>query len=120
METPGLWIPDRRYAASGMTAEISEWLVFAGRSADAPQPVARRAQIRARAATHEVAVGEAEARDRAAEARLAGALEVEAGLERQAADRGAVAVAVGPQRPGGQHHVAARPVAANLDIARHR
>src|SRR4029079_12908548 len=68
----------------------------------------------------EIAVGKAQTGNRAAEAYLAGALDVEAGLKRQAADRGAKAVAVGPQRTGRQNHIAAWSVAAGLDVTRDR
>src|SRR5436190_16836207 len=70
--------------------------------------------------TLEITIGEAQAGDRAAEAHVTGALEIEARLERQAAQRGAIAIATGPQRAGRQHHEAARTVAADLDVARDR
>src|SRR3954452_7094304 len=94
-------------------------LVFAARrGADATQPIGRCGlQIRSGAAPYEIAVGKAESRDRAAEAHLAGPVEIEAGLERQAADRRAVAVAARSQRAGRQHHIAARSLAAGLDVA---
>src|ERR1041385_5080175 len=57
------------------------------------------------AATVEIAIGEAEARNRAAEAVIAGAVDVEARLERNAAQRGAILVAVHPQPAGWQHHL---------------
>src|SRR5262249_43422725 len=68
----------------------------------------------------EVAIGEAEAGDGAAEAHLAGAVDVEARLERNATERRAVAITAGAQRAGRKHHIAAWPGAARLDVARHR
>src|SRR6185312_15907311 len=65
----------------------------------------------------ELAGGEAEAGDRAAEARLAGALEAEAGLHRQAAQRGAHGLALHPQRAGRQVRIAHRARALELDRA---
>src|SRR4051812_36768132 len=73
--------------------------------------------VRPRAAALKIAIGKAKAGERAAEADLAGAVKIEAGLERKAAHRGAIAVAVGPQRTGRQHHKALRSAAADPDIA---
>src|SRR5690348_16632900 len=76
----------------------------------------RRARLMAR----ELARGKAEAGHRTAEARLAGLLEVEAGLDRQAAQGRADRLALHPQRARRQVRVARRARALELDRADHR
>src|SRR5581483_2624072 len=71
-------------------------------------------------ATHELARGEGQAGDRAAERIRRGALEPEARLERQAAHRGTNAVGFNADGIGRQHGLAPRSTAANLDGAHHR
>ena len=73
-------------------------------------------EFRTAAPALEVAIGEAEPGTDAAEALGAGLLQVEAGLERQALDRGADRLALDPQGVGRQHRVAGRPRAAELDV----
>src|ERR1700722_2481899 len=66
----------------------------------------------------EIAIGEAHARDRAAERDLVLLVEIEARLERQASDRGANRLAANLQRIAWQTHVTDRAGAAELHRAR--
>ena len=71
-----------------------------------------------RALMAEIAIGEAHARHRAAEAALVLLVEIEAGLERNALDRGADGLAANLQRIAGKPHVAHRAGAGKLHRAR--
>src|SRR5688572_8384357 len=65
----------------------------------------------------EVAIGEAHAGNRAAEAALVSLFKIEAGLERNALDRGAHGLAADLQGIAGQPHVTGRACARELDRA---
>jgi DNA polymerase-3 subunit epsilon len=69
-------------------------------------------------AAREVAIGEADPRDRAAEALLIGLVDLEARLDRQAAQRCAIVLTFDLQRSGRQLDVARRSGAADLNTAR--
>src|SRR6267154_2441663 len=71
-------------------------------------------------AAGEVAIGEAQAPNRAAEALWIGLVDIEARLHRKSAHRGADRLALSPHRSGRQHHIADRSAAAELDRARDR
>ncbi len=66
----------------------------------------------------EFAIGESHARHRAAEALVVHLVQVEAGLERHAAQRGADRLTANLQRVAGQTDVAHRPGAVELHRAR--
>src|SRR5260370_5732246 len=68
----------------------------------------------------EVARGEAQAPDRAAEALWICLVDIEAQLHRKPAHRGADRLALSPHRSWRQHHIADRSAAAELDRARDR
>src|SRR5258705_5675714 len=81
--------------------------------ADVARAHRRAVEVGPGAAASEVAIGETQPRNRAAERHLAGAVDIEAGLEREAAQRGAVTVALHLQGSGGQHDLAPRAAAAD-------
>ena len=68
-------------------------------------------------AAGEVAIGEAQSRNRAAEALRIGLVDLEARLDRQAAHRCAIGLAFDLERSGRQHDIMGRSVAAQLDVA---
>ena len=63
----------------------------------------------------EIAIGEAHARDGAAERAIVALVEIEARLERKTLDRGTNGLAANLQRIAGQAHMADRARAAELD-----
>src|ERR1700720_91493 len=104
-----------------MTGRAAALLVLLGardRARRRPRLVAPRAHAGVELAAGEIAIGDdAEARKRAAEAPLAGAIEIEARVERHALDRGADSLAPGLQRAGREPHRAHRAGAVKLDGA---
>src|SRR5579883_392610 len=71
-------------------------------------------------AAGEIAIGEVEARERAAEALRVGLVDIEAGMERNPVDRRAGLVALRPHGAGRKGHKANGPAAAKLNGAGNR
>ena len=113
----------QKYASEFGTAYYAHYSELLAQDLDGvvvtSENVRHKEHVLAAAALDEIAVGEAEAGNGAAEAVLAGLHQVEARLDHQAFDGGADLRAAHLQGAGRQHRASQRPAAGNLHGADH-